>query len=155
MYDQRGLEYLTETAGHKLTLGYKCCQDQSQRSSTRVLVRDSHEIDKFCHFLSPPVPMHGGLLCVALRLSVCLTRKKVTRKKAHQKKNHISEYTTLIGQYVKNMYYTLRKKSVLTCNFSLYFMLFIASGHTANVKLLDKICKNYVLHSKKKIRVNI
>ncbi len=25
---------------------------------------------------SPPVPMHGGLLCVALRLSVCLTRKK-------------------------------------------------------------------------------
>ena len=33
------------------------------------------------YFLSPPVPMHGGLLCVALRLSVRLTRKKVTRIK--------------------------------------------------------------------------
>ena len=41
-------------------------------------------------FLSPPVLMHGGRLCVALHPSVCLSRpvirKNVTRKKVHQKK---------------------------------------------------------------------
>ena len=27
----------------------------------------------YFQFLSPPVPMFGGLLCIALRLSVCLS----------------------------------------------------------------------------------
>ncbi len=45
-------------------------------------------------FLSPPVPTHGGLLCIAFCLSICpsvqVTRTKVTRKKSLEKNLYLS-----------------------------------------------------------------
>ncbi len=43
------------------------------------------------HFLSPPVHMHGGLVCIAFCLSVCLSVcTELTRKKIHISKSIIA-----------------------------------------------------------------
>ncbi len=68
---------------------HRLCAKGSKRSLTvcvHCAVLCLTLLDIRSQFLSPPVPMHGGLLCVALRLSVCLTRKKVIRIKVHLKK---------------------------------------------------------------------
>ena len=52
------------------------------RSFCHSFIHSVHSfIHSFIHLLSPPVLMHGGLLCIAFHLSVCLSVAipKVTR----------------------------------------------------------------------------